>query len=65
MLVIAALAGYRNREGITFSITALVRHNKLAYMARALGADHVTFIDSDYNKLANTFDIVYDTTGKA
>lgn len=33
MLVIAALAGYRKREGINFSISAIVRHTSLEDLA--------------------------------
>ena len=64
MLVIAALAGYRKREGIEFSISAIVRHSSLEALAQGLGADSVINIKQGHSHLKENFDIVYDTTGK-
>ena len=64
MLVIAALSGYRKREGINFSISAIIRHDSLSVLAQGLGADSIINIRSGHSHLEQNFDIVYDTTGK-
>lgn len=65
MLVLAALQGFRKREGIDFQITGLVRHGHLEAQCRALGADQVIPIgNTPETSLQQQFDIVFDTTGK-
>ena len=61
-LVIAALAGFRAREGLNFQITALARHKKLLDLAQRLGADDGVDV-SEPEGLKETYDIVFDTTG--
>ncbi|MCB1307920.1 MAG: alcohol dehydrogenase catalytic domain-containing protein, partial [Leptospiraceae bacterium] len=64
-LIIAALAGYRNREQADFEIAAIARHDHLLKLCRELGAD--TLINTnkqDAAALKASFDIVFDTTGK-
>jgi len=60
-LTIAALAGYRRATGLDVHITALTRHDHLADLARALGADQTK--DPGLAGLELEFDIVFDTTG--
>ena len=60
MLMLAALAGFRKRHGLEFTITALARHKNLLEPAARLGADRViNLLEQD----PGTYDIVFDTTG--
>lgn len=65
MLVIAALAGFRKREGLDFQITGIVRHSKLKEQCLQMGADEVLLVEKDSLEAhKQQFDIVFDTTGK-
>ncbi|MEZ6195039.1 MAG: alcohol dehydrogenase catalytic domain-containing protein [Planctomycetota bacterium] len=59
MLLVAALAAWRRREGTDFRIAALPRRAELGALARALGADEVIAPDAP----GAACDIVFDTTG--
>ncbi len=66
MLLIAALAIRRERTGSCFEISALANHSELLAHAAILGADYglnLTLIPE--HTLAQRFDVVFDTTGKA
>ena len=64
MLLIAALASYRQETGKNFKITAVMRHEALKNRALSLGADKVQFIsENNKNDFADSYDIVFDTTG--
>jgi threonine dehydrogenase-like Zn-dependent dehydrogenase len=61
-LVVAALAGWRERAGVRFEIHALTRHRSLLDLARELGADGG--VAGDLSELEpESFDVVVDTTG--
>ena len=60
-LAIAALAGFRKERQISFTITALTRHEHLGVMAKGLGADDV--IDPNDGLADGSYDVVFDTTG--
>ena len=59
MLLLVALAGFRKRQGLQFSITALARHDGLLETARRLGADRAVNTRSQTGQ----YDVVFDTTG--
>jgi threonine dehydrogenase-like Zn-dependent dehydrogenase len=62
MLVIAALAAQRRRDGARYEILALTRHDTLRTLARTLGADDARDPDALRAPVA---DVVIDTTGSA
>jgi threonine dehydrogenase-like Zn-dependent dehydrogenase len=63
-LVIAALHGYRIDSGVSFQISALVRHRQLLDLAGALGADEQVLLgEQPIESLYKQYDIVFDTTG--
>ncbi len=62
-LIVAALAGYRKREGLSFEITAIARHEHLLNLSRELGADNLIDLRKQpAETLRENFDIVFDTT---
>jgi len=61
-LVTAALAAYRRRSGLTFTILAIARDPAHATLARAVGADEVRAVASAMGD-APSADVVIDTTG--
>ena len=63
MLLLAALAAYRQTSGRRFTLTAVVRHGQLEGLARSLGADDVLFVDKGHAQADTQFDVVFDTTG--
>ena len=62
MLVIAALAAWRERTGVGFEIAALARRRSLLELARELGADRL--VDTSTGE-PEPVDVVVDTTGSA
>jgi len=58
LLLIAALSMVRQNRNLDFSIDAIVRHEKPAWLATALGADQ-----SIEQSPALAYDLVFDTTG--
>lgn len=64
-LLIAALRFYRERNGLNFSITALIRRESRSDLAHAAGADDTILLNSDRPPEKNTFDLVFDTTGSS
>jgi len=63
-LILAALAGFRKRQGLDFSISALARHDQLLDLAGKLGADEaVDLRERPASELQQKFDVVFDTTG--
>jgi threonine dehydrogenase-like Zn-dependent dehydrogenase len=64
MLVVAALAGWREKSGIQFEIVALARRPELCALARTLGADETCLVAPEGEGLPLPFaDVVVDTTG--
>ena len=64
MLILAALYSYRLSSQIPFEIIALMRHPRLHDVAKQLGADDVMILEGENTvSRANSFDIVFDTTG--
>ena len=64
-LLLSALKGFRIREKINFEIHALARHDQLLKLSQEMGAD--VLVDTRKTKpaeLAETYDIIFDTTGK-
>ncbi|CAM2069303.1 Alcohol dehydrogenase catalytic domain-containing protein [Sulfidibacter corallicola] len=65
MLLLAALRGFRTRQNLDFHITALARHDALLALSSRMGADDTVDLRTHSSaSLANSFDIVFDTTGK-
>ena len=64
-LIIAALAGFRQQQGIDFEICAIARHPHLLEVCQTLGADRAIDLQQiPIEQLKNKFDVVFDTTGK-
>lgn len=64
MLTIAALAGFRERSGIDFEITALARRQPLVDLAVELGADEgIVVVGQGESLESESHDVVFDTTG--
>lgn len=64
LLLIAALRAYQRDANAKIKIIALGRHEELLGLAREMGADLTINIDhASPRSLAESFDIVYDTTG--
>jgi threonine dehydrogenase-like Zn-dependent dehydrogenase len=64
LLLVAALALYRKKEGGNFRITAMARHDRNGELAGMLGADEVIDMRSaDIGRLGRAFDVVYDCSG--
>jgi len=64
LLLIAALRAHQRDANVKIRITALGRHEELLGIAREMGADLAINIDhAAPRSMAESFDIVYDTTG--
>lgn len=65
MLLLAALATWREQSGTSFEISALANHSELLAHAAVLGADYGLNLSlMPERALAQRFDVVFDTTGK-
>jgi threonine dehydrogenase-like Zn-dependent dehydrogenase len=62
MLVIAALAAWRRRQGAEYAIVAMARRADLLDMAREIGADEAVSVHSD-EAAPPVSDVVIDCTG--
>lgn len=64
LLVVAALAAYRDLRGLDVKVAAFARRPALAALSRALGADDTTLVEGDGGNLRDGLvDVVIDTTG--
>lgn len=64
-LILAALDGFRKSRQMNFSITALVRHDRLLELSQQLGADEaIDLRTTGIETLRKQYDVVFDTTGK-
>jgi len=62
LLLIFALSRYRKASKLNFTISAVIRHDKLSETCMLFGADEVLSLDELGNR---EFDVVYDTSGSA